>query len=378
MTPLSIALCITELNLGGAERCLTELAVRMDRRRFAPTVYCLGPKPQDTQNSCLPRLEAADVPTYCLGGHTPWQFPVIVRRLKKLLLANTPQVAQTFLFHANVVGRIAARRAGVPIVVSGIRVAEHQAAWHLWLDRWTENWADRYVCVSQSVADFSNAHGGIPTDKLVVIPNGVDLDVFPAKTPVDLATLNIAPGRRLVTFIGRLDPQKGVDWLLNTAKTWLSQRPDCDLLLVGEGSLRQKLEGVCRNLHLVDRVHFVGRRSDVPAILAASRLLVLPSRWEGMPNVVLEAMASGLPVVATQVEGVAELLGPQSDRQTVAYGDSQALTARIADFMSHPDMAAAIGQENRRRVEQNFTISRVVTAYEELWQGLVEAKNSHP
>ncbi|MEN6557266.1 MAG: glycosyltransferase [Thermoguttaceae bacterium] len=376
MTPIPIALCITELDLGGAERCLTELAVRMDRRRFTPTVYCLGPQPTDAQNSCLPRLEAAGVPTYCLGGHAPWQFPAIVRRLKRLLLSKKPQIAQTFLFHANVVGRIASRRAGVPIVVSGIRVAEHQAAWHLWLDRWTESWADRYVCVSQSVADFSSTRGGIPAEKLVVIPNGVDPDVFPAKTPVDLATLGIAPGRRLATFIGRLEPQKGVDWLLNTAKTWLSQLPDCDLLVVGEGPLRPKLEAICRNLRLTDRVHLVGRRTDVPAILAASQLLVLPSRWEGMPNVVLEAMASSLPVVATQVEGVAELLGPLSDRQLVAQGDSQAWTARIADFLLHPDVAAAVGQENRRRVEQNFTISRIVAAYEDLWQRLAESQNT--
>ena len=116
-------------------------------------------------------------------------------------------------------------------------------------------------------------------------------------------------GRDVVTCIGRLDRQKGLDWLLETAAIWLPQLPRCDLLLVGQGPERRKLEAQCRGLGIGDRVHFAGWRPDVAEILAASRLLVLPSAWEGMPNVVLEAMAAGLPVVATDVEGVRELLG---------------------------------------------------------------------
>ena len=177
---------------------------------------------------------------------------------------------------------------------------------------------------ARRVAEFSAKRAGLPPEKLVVIPNGIDLDKYPARQPADLRAFGIAAGRRAVTFVGRLEPQKGVDWLIATAPHWLAKLPDCDLLLVGDGPLRPSLEAAAKAAGIADRVHFAGWRPDVPEILAASSLLVLPSLWEGMPNVVLEAMASRLPVVASDVEGVRELLGPNAARQTVAHGDSRA------------------------------------------------------
>ena len=123
----------------------------------------------------------------------------------------------------------------------------------------------------------------------------------------------------MVTFVGRLEKQKGVNWLIESAPLWLAELPDCHLLLVGDGPMRATLESAAAASGLGERIHFAGWRADVPEILAASDLLVLPSAWEGMPNVVLEAMASRRPVVATDVEGVRELLGPGADLQTVPY-----------------------------------------------------------
>ena len=114
----------------------------------------------------------------------------------------------------------------------------------------------------------------------------------------------------------------------------------------------------------------MGWRPDVPEILAASGLLVLPSAWEGMPNVVLEAMASRRPVVATDVEGVRELLGPGAASQTSRYRDTQMLVEKIVGLMSDPKLSTAVGLENRRRAEENFGISRMVAAYEDLWESL--------
>ena len=370
MAKINVALCITELDLGGAERCLTELALRIDRQRFTPVVYCLGPRPTRVEASCLPALEAAGVEVHCLGGRKIWQFPIVASRLRRLLTAQKPQIIQTFLFHANILGRIAARRAGVRAVISGIRVAEHQSRWHLWLDRLTQRWVDRYVCVSRAVAEFSTTRGGLPSQKLVVIPNGIDFDAYPAQ-PADLTALGIGAGRRIVTFVGRLEHQKGVRWLIETAPAWLAKLPDCDLLLVGEGPLQRPLEAACSAAGIAGRVHFAGWRDDVPGILAATDLLVLPSAWEGMPNVVLEAMASRRPVVASDVEGVRELLGPAAPRQTVRYGDTQNLIDAVVSFIRDPAAAVAVGEENRRWAQQNFGISRMVAAYETLWEALV-------
>lgn len=370
MAKIRIALCITDLDIGGAERCLTEIAVRMDRSRFEPVVYCLAPQPLREEASCVPALEAANIEVHCLDARGIWQFPIVAHRLKRLLAAQNPHVLQAFMFHANLLGRVAARRADVKTVVAGVRVAERAARWHVWLDRLTQRWVDRYVCVSQAVADFSAKQAGLPSEKLVVIPNGIDLDRYPAAKPADLREFGIATGRRAVTFVGRLEPQKSVDWLIATAPEWLAKVPDCDLLLVGNGPMRSSLERASKVAGIADRVHFTGWRADVPEILAASSLLVLPSAWEGMPNVVLEAMASRRPVVATDVEGVRELLGPNAPRQTIRHGDSQMLADAIVALMLDPELSNATGRANRHRAEESFGITRMVKVYEDLWASL--------
>ena len=371
MRPLGVALCITDLQVGGAERCLVELATRVDRRRFCPVVYALGPRPTEEEASCVPVLETAGVEVHCLGARRKWQVLPILRRLTRLLQTQRPQLVQTFLFHANILGRIAGRRAGVGRVVSGIRVAQRHPRWRLWADRLTQRLVDRHACVSQSVAQFAQRQAGLPAEKLVVIPNGVDLQRHPAQYPVDLRTLGIGSDRRVITCVGRLDRQKGLPWLIEAAAGWLRRLPDCDLLLVGRGPERPKLERICRQSGLCDRIHLVGWRPDVPEILAASDLLVLPSAWEGMPNVVLEAMASRRPVVATDVEGVRELLGPAAEAQVVRYGDSQSLTEKIVRFLQDPRTAAETGTANRKRAEENFDVTRMVIAYQDLWESLV-------
>jgi len=368
---LKIALCITDLEVGGAERCLVELAGRLDRRRFRPIVYCLSRPPEPGDDSLLLALKDADVEVHCLDARRSWQFPPLVRRLQHYLKSQNPHLLQTFLFHANIAGRVAARRAGVKFVSSGIRVAEQRHRWHLWVDRLTGRLVDRHVCVSRSVARFSETRARLPAEKLVVIPNGVDIQRFTARQPAEMVSLGIPAGCRLATYVGRLDRQKGLPWLIETAPVWLGRLPESRLLLVGKGPLRPRLERLCRLAGVSGRVHFAGWRRDVPEILAASDLLILPSAWEGMPNAVLEAMAAGLPVVATRVEGVEELLGSGAEMQTVGYGDSQALAEKVVRIIEDRETAAKLGVENRRRAQENFKLQCMVNAYEDLWESLV-------
>jgi glycosyltransferase involved in cell wall biosynthesis len=294
--------------------------------------------------------------------------------MRRLFAHERPDLVQTFLFHANIIGRLAARLAGVPHVICAIRVAEWQSRWHLWVDRLTSDLVDRYVCVSRSVARFSQVRGGLPRGKLTVIPNGIDLQRYPAQRPADLTRWGIAPGRKVVTFVGRLDRQKGVDWLLQTAPSWLSRLPDCDLLLVGTGPEESDLRQATAEMGIDRRVHFSGWQPDVPAILAASHLLVLPSRWEGMPNVVLQAMATGLPVLATDVEGTGELLGDAADAQTARFGRSHEFADQLIGLMADPARSAELGAKNRRRAEAHFAVERMVAAYQDLWRSLASAK----
>ncbi|HVC95459.1 MAG TPA: glycosyltransferase [Pirellulales bacterium] len=362
-TPLRLALCTTELAPGGAERCLVELATRLDRNRFEPVVYSLAPEPPGPGRSLVERLMAEGVEMHFLGGRGIRSAPGVCRRLARLLKAQRAEVLQTFLFHANLIGRVAAGRAGVPRVVCGLRVAERRANWHLRLDRWTTRRVDQYVCVSQAVRDFSIAQGRLVRERMVVIPNGVDLTRFDRAPAADLTRAGVPAGRRVVTYVGRLDRQKGLSGLLDGARSWLDRLSEHDLLLVGDGPQRSELEAEVRRLELAERVHFTGWRDDVAEILRASRLLVLPSRWEGMPNVVLEAMAARLPVVATDVEGVRELLGSQAGAQTVARGDMPAFADRIVGIMSDPALAARLGDENRARAESCFSLDAMIASY---------------
>jgi len=369
MAAREIALVITDLNVGGAERCLVEVATRLDRGRFRPAVYCLDTRPPTGRDALVRRLDAADVETHFLAVRA-WQLPRAVHRLRQLLRTQRAEVVQSFLFHANVVARLAARASGIRNVLSGVRVAEQAARWHLRVDRLTQMLVSRYTCVSQAVARFSRETGRLPAEKLVVIPNGVDTACYPAR-PADLATIGVPRGRQVVTFVGRLTPQKGLTWLLETCPTWMPQTPACDLLLVGAGPEEERLRRTAQHLGVADRVHFAGWRPDVPEILAASRLLVLPSRWEGMPNVVLEAMASRLPVLATDAEGVREALGDRAAPQISAYGNTGDWAAKLVELLRNRMLATQLAHDNRRRVEQQFSIFSAVTAYETLWTELL-------
>jgi starch synthase (maltosyl-transferring) len=239
--------------------------VRLDRSRFDVAVYSLQARPADDAKSCVPMLEAAGIPVFFLDMTGPWSFVSGFFKLRRLLKKRRPDIFLSFLFHANFLGRLAARSVGVEHIVSGIRVAERRAKWHLTLDRWTSRFVDKYVCVSESVAEFSATVGGLPRSKLVVIPNGVDVERFQNALPADLSGIATSPDTKKAIFIGRLDHQKGIDRLLELAPAWLERCPDWELLIVG-GNAPQG--GAAK--------HFLGWRSDIPELLAASDLFVLP------------------------------------------------------------------------------------------------------
>lgn len=365
---IRIAFCITELEAGGAERCLAELAARIDRTRFSPSVYCLAAHPGQRPN-VVPVLEAAGVNVHYLRVAHFWQVPRAVGELTRLWRRERPHIVQSFLIHANLVARVAARRAGVPHVLSGVRVAERRPGWLPRLDRWTAGACERHVCVSEAVAAFTQQALGVAREKLVVIPNGLDLAAFD-----QAARASGAPpwegDRRQLLYVGRLDPQKNVLWLVEQAAPWLRELPDHDLALVGDGPLRGRLETRIRELGLQGRVRCLGWRNDVPRLLAACEILLLPSAWEGMPNVVLEAMAARRPVLASDVEGVRELLGECAEHQVAPTGQAAEFGQRLMRLVRDDYLRAALGEQNRARVEQRFTIDYAVKTYERLYESL--------
>ena len=370
---IRLALVITELAVGGAEKCLFHLATKIDRARFAPVVYSLKPRPKPGKDLLVAQLEAAGIPTHFLGLRSSWQVLAGVKSLKAMLKEQQPQIVHNFMFHANVIGTLAARKAGASHTVMGIRVADPRR-WRVQLERVLSKKVDRVVCVSRSVADLCQSRG-FDAGKLVEICNGVDTELFNDVAPADVKKLGIPAGRRLLTFIGRLDEQKGMPGFLNLMAPVLRDLPEHDLLLVGEGPLRQSLAQEAQQLKLENRVHFAGWRPDIPAILAASEMLVLPSKWEGMPNVVLEAMAAGKPVAATRAEGVMELLGAEAEGQTAPREHREGLGNVIRRFAQNPQDAEQVGWANKQRVSKCFSLGAMIAQYEELYGSLMAGES---
>ncbi|MEZ6067352.1 MAG: glycosyltransferase [Planctomycetaceae bacterium] len=364
--PRRLAYCITDLDAGGAERALVQIACRLQGPDWQIKVFCLGPEAElaEPLQLCGIEVESLDV-----SRRRPIQA---IRELAAGLRQWQPELLQTFLFHANIAGRLAARSAKVPLVVSGLRVAERDARWRMRLDRWTQSLVTCNVCVSRGVADFSITEVGLAREKTVVIPNGVDAERFSTALPADLQTYGIPPQSRTLLFVGRLHPQKAPELLIEAARPLIERDSDLYLLLVGDGPMMEELRQQVRGSGMDRQVLFPGRLPNVAPLLKASTLLVLPSRWEGMPNVVLEAMAAGCPVVATAVEGSSDLIRHGESGWLCNPNSVNDLRAALTLALADESTRRRVAEESQRVSSEEFTWSRVAESYAALYARLIE------
>jgi glycosyltransferase involved in cell wall biosynthesis len=363
--PTRIAFCITDLDAGGAERALVQIVTRLDRRRWEPHVFCL-----DAGGVLVTELRSAGIDVVCLGANRPRNF-LVVWPLYRRLAALRPAILQTFLFHANIVGRLAGAAARVPAIVSGIRVAEKRSRTRLWIDRVTDRLVTAHVCVSRDVADFSANHGGLPSKKVQVIPNGVDFGRFANAAPADLTQFGVPRGSRVLLFVGRLDPQKGPLQLLEAATELFADHADLHLVMVGDGPLVSELREWTRARNWESRIHFAGRQEDIAGLMRAADLFVLASQWEGLPNVVLEAMAAGTPVVATAAEGVRDLLGEGKLGVVVPLSGEPRLPEAIRYALREEELRRERAVKAQSIVREKFTWPQVVSEYEHFYTGIL-------
>ena len=296
---MRVLFVITELNPGGAEGALVQIASHLAASGETVAVASLA-----AGGVLAAALRDAGVEVLELGWSGPrslWRLPLLRQTIRRW----QPDIVQTFLFHANVATRIALAGSGVP-VVAGHRVAEREHGWHLTWERRTATLAMHHVAVSEGVAARLGEAGVCRRADLTVIPNGVDRDRFAVATP-DRSAWDWEgrpfDGVRLLA-VGRLHPQKGFDLLIPAVTQAAAVDPDTPVRLVvaGDGPERSSLQRLIASDGSPARL--LGHVDQTAPLLAACDLFVLSSRWEGMPNALLEAAAAGCRLLTTPVEGV--------------------------------------------------------------------------
>jgi len=384
-----IDLLITEIETGGAERCCAELAIYLARRGSQIRVISIGPPPQGSAKSLLweklkqvaedlQSQKAAgtsnskgELQIHFLNASKPWQWIRAQRGLRRLIEDRKPDVAQGFLWHANVLGGMLYGRTGV-IWVPGIRVVEPRT-WRRWLGWIWHRPASRVVCVSAEVAAWSHSKEGVPSEKLMVIENGVRI---PPTSRTWAQPSAREPSKQLL-FVGRLELQKGIDVLLRNAERILQALPDYRLSIIGEGSWMAAWKSFLESSPFSHRIDLLGKQSNVLEKMLESDLLILPTRYEGMPNVILEAMSVGLPVATMRVEGVAALLGEQLEAQSVVREDWEGWVRLVIDLVRQGDKLQYLGSANRERAANHFELEHQLRKYESLYETLYRELACH-
>lgn len=357
---------IPTLDQSGAEKQLVLLAAGLPRDRFDVHVCVL------TRSGPLAtELERAGIPWSLIGKR--WKAdPRAYFRLKRQIQRLQPDLVQTWLFAANSFGRAAAFAAGVKRVVASERSVDPWKSWlHFAIDRRLARRTDAIVVNSSGVRDFYLRHG-LPDDKFWVIPNGVEWSP-PSRLSraALLAALGLPPHVQLLGTVGRLWPQKRLKDLIWATDLLKVIRDDLHLLIIGDGPLRQRLERYSRQVCVADRVHFLGHREDVPDLLPHLDVFWLASGYEGMPNVVMEAMSAGVPVVATDIPGTRDLVQPGVTGYLVPVGDRAGFAKQTNKLLDDVALRSRFGEAARLRVLHEFSVEKMIARYADFYDRLL-------
>jgi len=359
--PHDVVLLLTSFDVGGTERQMVDLVRRLDTARFRPHIACFHQRG---------RL-LADVPDWIPIREFPihgFARPAAARQwlaFARWCRDIGARLVHTCDLYANIFGLPAAAFAGVPARIANRReiVTGDKSPAQLRCQRLAYK-AAHVVVANSAAARAQLAREGVPEHKLRVIPNGLDLRRY-APAPARGAI-------RRVVMVANLRAEKGHETLIGAIPAIAARHPDATFSFAGNGPRRDALHTLARALGVETRVRFLGECRDVPALLADSDLFVLPSRSEAFPNAVIEAMAAGLPVVASDVGGIPEVVRDGVTGVLVPPDDVPALADAVAGLMDAPRRAAALGQVARDTVE-HYSIDRMVEAFERLY--LTEIEN---
>ena len=378
-TTMRVLYAIEGLGTGGTERSLAEMLPPLTAAGVEPEVVCLF-----RREGCHAAVEAAGAPVTVLDAHG-WTGRL--RELRRHLGERQPDLVHTMLFRTDLLGRLAAAGTGVPVLGSLVgtpyaptRLRDPRIdPRRLGLARRADSWTARRLCrhfhaVSRTVAEAAVRDLGLPPERITVVPRGRDPRRLGSPSPRRRARsrerLGLGDDERVVVTAGRHEFQKGqLDLVEAIAR--LADRGRTLLLIAGrEGTLTPELRSAAAPLG--DRVRLLGHRDDLPEILAAADLFAFPSLYEGMPGAVIEAMALGLPVVASDIPPVREVVEPGVSALLVPPGEPGSLAAAIDAMLADRERASAAGRRGREIFEGRFTLERSVRGMLDLYRRQLE------
>lgn len=361
---LRVLLMIDDASVGGGQKHVLWLAEHLDHANFEVAVACGG------AGYLVDELARAKVRHYPLRlSNMP--NPAAFIRCRRVMRDFKPDIVHTHGGTAGVTGRIVAGS------MRGVRVVHTYHGFHYIHDprRLRSNLfrnleaallrlTDRTICVAQQDVETGKRQGIVDPGKTVVIRNGIDTSAFEGDRRRDF------PSDPVIGTVGRLHLQKGHRFLLTAAAGLLKTHPAARFVIIGEGELRGELEREAGRQGIAKAVTFAGARTDVPAQLRAMDIFVLPSLWEGLPLILLEAMAAGLPIVSTGADGVREILTDGKDALLVPPGNPTALQRGIEKLLDDPALRARLADEARKTVRDNFSAGRMVKETEDVYRSL--------
>lgn len=338
MDRIRLLLLITDLKVGGVPLHVLRLATSLPRDRFRVRVVSLadiGPVGE--------RLLAAGIPVDACDAVSARDARALLR-LAGYVRRYRPHVLHAVLFHANIAARLVGPIAGVAPgrIVCEIQTVERERRWHLPVDGLTCRLCRFVVGNSQSVVEHLHRAAHIPRSRLWLIRGGVDVERVAAAAPADRAALGVPPGAPLVLWVGRIDRVKGLDELVD-AMTTIWHRTGAHLVLAGEGEYADVLRVRIARSRADAYVHAIGRRDDVPALLAAADVFAFPSYTEGLPNALMEAMAAGRAIVTTDVPGCHDLITHGQTGLLAPPHDAPALARAIERLLSDAALRGRLG-----------------------------------
>ena len=374
--------------ISGGEKVLFNLAKHLRRRGHQLLVACPSYGP------LVEVLQREDIEVKIIPVERTYDLPAALR-LRNLILQESVQVVHTHGMLVNIVGRIASKIAHVPISVSSVHLTRELATRgraenirQLWkgkyyrsLDNFTVRFNDRVIAVSKSVKRDLISQGVGP-EKIVVIKNGIDFEQW--QSPLDNKNnrankrkeLGIGNGP-VVGTITRFSKQKDVHTFLYAIFDVVKDYPCVRCLIIGDGEQRKELEDLSYRLALNGNVTFLGYREDAREILDVFDIFVLSSLWEGLPLVVLEAMAASKPVIATRVPGTAEAVVNGKTGILVPLRNSEKLAESIKSLLGNQELAQSMGEAAKQRVNKYFRAERMVDETERLYMDLMKSKNKN-